>query len=62
MEAVAAEALLTPSTPAFDETVMAGPRLHHPYRDYLLLTGPLDAATAWATGQRLTGSSLNHRT
>ena len=26
-------------------TVMAGPRLHHPYRDYLLLTGPLDAAT-----------------
>jgi len=45
VEAVAAEALLTPSPPAFDETVMAGPRLHHPYRDYLLLTGPLDAAT-----------------
>lgn len=30
--------------PAFSGEVMAGPRLHHPGRDYLVFTGPLDAA------------------
>ena len=30
--------------PAFDAAVLAGPRLHLPGRDYLLFTGPLDAA------------------
>lgn len=31
--------------PAFDAEVVTGPRLHHPGRDYLLFTGPLEAAT-----------------
>jgi hypothetical protein len=30
--------------PAFREEVMAGRRLHHPGRDYLLFSGPLEAA------------------
>lgn len=32
--------------PAFAPEVMAGPRLRHPGRDYLLFTGPLAAATS----------------
>lgn len=32
--------------PAFTPEVMAGPRLRHPGRDYLLFTGPLAAATS----------------
>lgn len=34
-----------PIPPAFDREVMAGPRLHHPGRDYLLFSGPLAAST-----------------
>jgi hypothetical protein len=30
--------------PAFREEVMSGRRLHHPGRDYLLFSGPLEAA------------------
>lgn len=33
-----------PSLPALPEEVLAGPRLSHPHRDYLLLHGPLRAA------------------
>lgn len=54
LEAKATDSVLEPAgedaapatvPPAFSEEVMAGPRLHHPGRDYLLFTGPLEAAT-----------------
>jgi hypothetical protein len=32
--------------PAFSSEVMAGPRLRHPWRDYLLFSGPLRGALA----------------
>jgi hypothetical protein len=34
-----------PAPPAFSEEVMSGGRLHHPWRDYILFSGPLEAAT-----------------
>ena len=40
----AAAALREPSPPAFDDTIMTGPRLRLPHRDYLVFAGPLVAA------------------
>jgi hypothetical protein len=31
-------------SPAYPPDVLAGPRLHHPHRDYILFSGPLQAA------------------
>lgn len=44
--AVAIAGSSEPIPPAFSPEVMAGPRLRHPLRDYLLFTGPLRAALA----------------
>lgn len=48
--------------PAYDTEAMEGPRLHHPERDYLLFTGPLEAATAmgrWLTPDWFDAQSPN---
>ena len=49
--------------PAFREDVMSGRRLHHPGRNYLLFSGPLEAAMAlghWPSQDR-TASARSHQ-
>ena len=44
LRALGAEPQAAAVPPAFREEVMTGRRLHHPGRDYLLFSGPLEAA------------------